>query len=101
VWKRLNCTGSGEAHTWIPPFTESWAVGPMIFNLVFANLSAKGVSLQPALAPNMLAPLNKIATVVPNAVAGINGGYFYRIGALILTRILCFSYYFIKLSLKS
>lgn len=53
----------------------------MVFNLVFANLTANGVSLAPALAPNTLSPLNKIASVVPNAVAGINGGYFYRIGS--------------------
>jgi hypothetical protein len=92
VWTRLTCTGStplGPAGTRHARCSRALScaqliiaaarAGPMVFNRVLANLSA--IELRPAVAPpdKRLAPLDVIAATVPNAVAGINGGYFFRV----------------------
>eukprot|EP00698_Gefionella_okellyi_P017635 TRINITY_DN5192_c0_g2_i1.p1 TRINITY_DN5192_c0_g2~~TRINITY_DN5192_c0_g2_i1.p1 ORF type:complete len:336 (+),score=43.44 TRINITY_DN5192_c0_g2_i1:644-1651(+) len=71
VWTRQNCTGQ----------TPKGAVGPIVFNQITANLSAPGVSVSPARADpvKQLQNLVEMSDSVPNAVAGINGGYFWRV----------------------
>ena len=77
AWSKLNCTG----------VTPYGAVGPMVFNVVSANLSHPGVYASPLVAqPNgpdavPLASLPAMAAQShdPSLVAGINGGYFFRL----------------------
>jgi len=84
IWTRWNCTGKGEADTWEPPFHYEWVVGPMEFNIITAQLTSPHVNVLPGLASKTttkfgLDILPNIAKEVPQAVAGINGGYFWRL----------------------
>lgn len=72
VWERYNCTGHGPRFWDLPiggrltgdsdlsrvPRPKQWKVGPMVFNVIRANLSVAGVQVRPAAAsrsaPNML-----------------------------------------------
>jgi hypothetical protein len=69
-WTRTECSGE----------TPLGKVGPMIFNIVRAGLSG-GLALVPAVssAAPPLQPLTLIAAEHPGALAGINGGYFWRV----------------------
>lgn len=69
-WSRVNCTGT----------TPLGPVGPMVFNILTANLVSQKLFFTPMTAntSDQLAPLNSIAAQDPRIVAGINGGYFYR-----------------------
>jgi hypothetical protein len=69
-WTRTECSGE----------TPLGKVGPMIFNIVRAGLSG-GLALVPAVssATPPLQPLTLIAAEHPAALAGINGGYFWRV----------------------
>ena len=74
-WQTLNCSGTG-----IPIFGPA---GPLIINVVTADLASPTLRLVPVMAPlsgvNRLAPLNKMAEDDGRAlIAGINGGYFFR-----------------------
>jgi hypothetical protein len=79
TWSRLRCSSPS-----VPLGTgTSAALGPLIVNVVAATLSAS-LRLVPALAPAMsahnLAPLDAIAALDGRKlVAGINGGYFFRL----------------------
>jgi len=77
LWRQLSCAGTG-----IPLFGPA---GPdLIVNAVVADLSpASGLRLAPIqAAPNAnglrLGGLDSIAAQNANAVAGVNGGYFWR-----------------------
>jgi hypothetical protein len=52
----------------------------MVFNLVRANLTAPSVRIKPSVSLNQVTALPNIATNIKNAVTGINGGYFWRVG---------------------
>lgn len=69
-WTRVNCTGT----------TPLGVVGPMVFNLLYVDLSAPQLFVTPMTAntPDQLNGLNAIAAQDSRIVAGINGGYFYR-----------------------
>jgi len=69
-WTQVNCTGQ----------TPLGSIGPMVINLVHADLSSPKLFFTPMTAntTHQLAPLNQIAAQDPRIVAGINGGYFYR-----------------------
>jgi hypothetical protein len=75
VWTRLNCTGE----------TPLGMVGPgMIFNVLVADLENDNVFITPMVVSkntnaNQLAPLNVLAKQDPRIVAGVNGGYFFRL----------------------
>ena len=76
VWRRLRCANPG---------TPVGAIGPMVFNTVTVNLTAPGVRVTGGRSTppgeqgsDGLQPLQEMALNVPDAVAGINGGYFYR-----------------------
>lgn len=76
LWQRLNCSSPS-----VPVFG---AAGPVVINIVAADLSQPTLRLVPAIANQSawppLAPLNTIAaTDGRNLIAGINGGYFYRV----------------------
>lgn len=76
AWQRLNCSSPG-----VPVFG---AAGPVVINIVTADLSQPNLRLVPAIANQSawppLASLNAIAaTDGRNLIAGINGGYFYRV----------------------
>ena len=107
VWSQLNCTGTGPrsidfdlvhrggAHRGISipivadelrgaaALLPDWHVGPMIFNVVTANLTAPGVGVRAAATPTsvmyQLQTIPDMSANVPNSVAGINGGYFWRL----------------------
>jgi len=79
--QRLSCTAPS-----VPTGpTSSQAAGPLVVNIVTANLSAgSGLRLTPATAPSsaphQLATLDAIAAADGRRlIAGINGGYFYRL----------------------
>lgn len=76
VWRQLNCTSPA-------PGLPFWGVfGPLVVNVVEADLSAPGLRLLPvAAAPAaQLLPLNAMAAAGPKGLlAGINGGYFFRV----------------------
>ena len=81
TWQRLSCTAPS-----VPTSpTASQAAGPLVVNIVTANISAgSGLRLTPATAPasapSELDTLDKIAAADGrNLIAGINGGYFYRL----------------------
>lgn len=71
TWSRCSCTGD----------TPLGKVGPMVFNIVRADLTKGTLSLIPAVALTSppLQPLTSIASVNPRALAAINGGYFWRV----------------------
>jgi hypothetical protein len=76
-WTKLLCNGTG-----VPLFG---AAGPdLVVNVVVAEISqGSGLRLAPLRAQAdasgfFLAPLDSIAQQEPRAVAGINGGYFFR-----------------------
>lgn len=84
VWRQIECgTMSSPVGT----------IGPLVFNTITANLSTPGVHLAPQrAAPSSppsptqadassdgLQPLQDIAARVPGVLAGINGGYFWRV----------------------
>ena len=75
VWTRANCTS---------PDVPFWGrMGPLIVNMVAADLRLPSIRLSPlvANATAQLQPLNAIArnNASLNVQAGINGGYFYRV----------------------
>ena len=68
VWERLNCSGTA--------FNR--AVGPLVFNVVTTQLAAPGIRVVPVAGANH--SLHTVPELVgPNAVAAINGGYFWRV----------------------
>jgi exopolysaccharide biosynthesis protein len=74
LWQQLNCSSSA-----VPVFGPA---GPVIVNLVTADLSRPGLRLVPVTAPRNVSvtPLNSMAASDGrNLLAGINGGYFYRV----------------------
>jgi len=76
VWRQLNCT--------LPaPGVPFWGVfGPLVVNVIEADLSNPRLRLVPvAAAPAaQLQPLNAMAAADGrNLLAGINGGYFFRV----------------------
>lgn len=76
VWQRLNCSTTGAG---VPVYGPA---GPVIVNIVSADLSTPGLRLLPLAAPSalQLAPINVTAAADGrNLLAGINGGYFYRV----------------------
>jgi len=78
VWTRLQCDGT---HPIGFTLKSGRAMGPLIINIIDANLSDTHVMAKPTLAainPNQ-PPLNKLTDMAeqqPVFVAGINGGYF-------------------------
>lgn len=72
-WTRVNCTGA----------TPVGEVGPMVFNIIHADLGSPRLYFTPMTAntSDQLAPLNNIAAQDAKIIAGINGGYFYRTDA--------------------
>lgn len=90
-WTRLNCTGS-----FIPEHCvlhKARAVGPMVFNVIRANLQSPGVRGVPLEVPQVASmdpkdrvkPLSEIAAIHAldlgddeELIAGVNGGYFWR-----------------------
>jgi hypothetical protein len=99
TWTKLSCSISAAAAPWHASVQGAvgagtgaggWAVGPLVFNLVEADLLQPGVAVVPAVAdksaayPYGLAPLDAIATFANNGtsknlLAGVNGGYFFRL----------------------
>ena len=70
-WRRLNCSSPS-----IPVFGPA---GPVIVNLVVADLRTPGLRLAPLTSSTNVSTLTQIAAAAPTAVAGINGGYFWRV----------------------
>lgn len=80
-WQRLSCTAPS-----VPTSpTTSQAAGPLVVNIVTANItSGSGLRLTPATAPatapSDLDTLDKIASADGRTlIAGINAGYFFRL----------------------
>ena len=74
-WEQLNCSSLGAGVPFWGP------LGPLLVNLVTADLSLPSVRLMPvrAAAPSYLQPLNAMAADGrPGLLAGINAGYFWR-----------------------
>jgi hypothetical protein len=74
TWQQLNCSSPG-----VPFFGPA---GPVMVNVVTADLSQPHLRLVASVAPPSLglAPLNTIASSDGrNLIAGVNGGYFYRL----------------------
>jgi hypothetical protein len=68
----INCTGAPAVGS-----SMSWRVGPTVFHLVQANLSAVSVS---AVTADPKAKLQIVPEMMPpGALAGINGGYFWEV----------------------
>ena len=68
----INCTGAPA-----PGSSMSWRVGPTVFHLVSANLSAVQVT---AVTADPAAKLQTVPEMLPQgALAGINGGYFWEV----------------------
>ena len=106
AWTRRRCSMSTLPPPWftqrphrlVPPGVDpaampwnasAWLVGPVILNVVEANLSAPGVRAVPGVADPALgtAPVpdiarynnNATAAKAPTLLAGVNGGYFFRV----------------------
>jgi len=75
-YKVLNCTGQPNS-IW----EGEWTVGPMLFHVVSVDLKKFKLTgaAASAKAPNGLQTVADMAKAVPKAVAGINGGYFWRL----------------------
>ena len=77
TWTSLNCSS-------LPPHIPDWgAFGPLVVNVVTARVdAASNLRLVPVAAPpsTTLAPLNALAAADGRQLlAGINGGYFWRV----------------------
>lgn len=76
IWKTENCTmGDPELE---PPL--------LTVNSVIIDLSSGNVRAVPAVALDQLSTVPDMATQNPNFIAGINGGYFWRVGKLHLSK---------------
>lgn len=85
-WSRLSCTSPS-----VPYLGPAWPTltaphGPVVVNLVSADLTRPGVRMVPVVANQSasppLAPVNAMAAADPRRaqlLAGINGGYFWRV----------------------
>jgi hypothetical protein len=72
AYQALNCTGAPA-----PGSSMTWRVGPTVFHLVLANLSAVQVT---AVTADPTAQLQIVPDMMPpGALAGINGGYFWEV----------------------
>lgn len=84
LWERENCTGT----------TPAGRVGPLVFNIVRADLSDAHVRVRAARAdPAHNPPLQDVRTIaqsVPRAVAAVNGGFFWRVDERVFFDNVCF-----------
>jgi hypothetical protein len=76
-WTRLNCSGTAAART-VGGESVERAVGPIVFNVITTQLSVPGIRVVPVSATDHT--LHTVPELMSaDAVAGINGGYFWRV----------------------
>jgi hypothetical protein len=81
TWTRYNCTATNVPYL---PLLPATSLGPIVVNVVEAQLAAPGLRLVPITAADNggLATVDAIAAKSAygaNVLAGINGGYFWEI----------------------
>ena len=84
VWMQTTCQGKAQGI----PFT----VGPLKFNIIDIDLSSNDVRLAPLVATansSYLQTLNDIARQNPHTIAGVNGGYFWRLDSSSFKDMVC------------
>jgi len=84
-WTQQRCQLVGQIPWYAkPPIKVSWGVGPLVFNQVEVDMTQALVVPGTPDPKTPVAALNEIARwanngTTPNLLAGINGGYFFRL----------------------